>query len=358
LHTVIGKSIKVVVPLDPQSVLALSCLESGHERLGHYAGETQAPPPPPPAGNTLVDNGQASAPPGSNHYFYNGAAGDITFNGDTLNGAPVNAFDTVAGGVGDYIIGGTEPHTPMPAGAVGNCAIYTNSPGPVLVSRRPAGGGGRRGGQRGRWPSATLEHAAPAHYLYPPLRPGDATAEGAEERRGSATSGVRGADDAGASRGRREVGMADDGPSATPEPCTARIAATQNFCAPPRPRRLKESNAKRRMGGAMVSPSLSLRRWRDTPYRAFLKKRVLDAKGSRARLLFRYRNKMHHSAAARISCFGRGMSSAFSTSCASSDCAPASSASRFARRMPIARSSARFRMLRTVSSIRCAVSSL
>ncbi len=107
-----------------------------NERLGHYAGETQAPPPPPPAGNTLVDNAAAKPlpPDGPNAYSYNGAAGDITFDGGTLGGAPVSAFDTVSGGVGDYIIGGTQPHTQVAGGlALGNCAIYTDSAGPVLV---------------------------------------------------------------------------------------------------------------------------------------------------------------------------------------------------------------------------------
>jgi hypothetical protein len=105
--------------------------------IGHYAGEKPTAPPAPPAGNTQVDNGAATPvpPDGPNAFFYNGSAGDITFDGLTDNGAPVSDFDTVSGGVGDYIIGGSAPHT-VPAGgglALGNCAIYTDSSTPVLV---------------------------------------------------------------------------------------------------------------------------------------------------------------------------------------------------------------------------------
>jgi hypothetical protein len=106
------------------------------ETLSHCAGQTQ-PPPPPPAGNTLVDNAQARPvpPDGPNAYFYDASAGDITFNGTTFAGAPISALDTVAGGMGDYIIGGTASHsTPIPGSlALGNCAIYTDSAGSVLI---------------------------------------------------------------------------------------------------------------------------------------------------------------------------------------------------------------------------------
>jgi hypothetical protein len=105
--------------------------------IGHYAGEKPTTPPPPPAGNALVDNGAASPIPsdGPNAFSYNGSAGHITFDGLTDNGTPVSDLDTVSGGVGDYIIGGSAPHT-VPAGgglALGNCAIYTDSSTPVLV---------------------------------------------------------------------------------------------------------------------------------------------------------------------------------------------------------------------------------
>ena len=85
-----------------------------NQTLGHYAGEPQPAAPSPPAGNTLEDNAAAKPVPsdGPNAYSANGSAGDITFDGGTLGGAPVSTFDTVSGGVGDYIIGGTQPHTP------------------------------------------------------------------------------------------------------------------------------------------------------------------------------------------------------------------------------------------------------
>jgi hypothetical protein len=93
--------------------------------------------PSPPAGNTLVDNAQATPvpPDGPNAYFYDASAGDITFDGTRFAGAPVSDRDTVAGGLGDYIIGGTAPHsTPAPGSlSLGNCAIYTDSAGSVLI---------------------------------------------------------------------------------------------------------------------------------------------------------------------------------------------------------------------------------
>jgi hypothetical protein len=109
--------------------------DGSSETLEHHAGETQPPPPPPPVENTLADNAVANPIPadGPNAFFFNGGAGDITFDGRTSGGAPVTDLDTIAGGIGDYIIGGTAPHTPMPSGSLGNCAIYTNSPGSILV---------------------------------------------------------------------------------------------------------------------------------------------------------------------------------------------------------------------------------
>jgi hypothetical protein len=104
-------------------------------------------PPPPPGGNVRVDTAAAIAlPPGPNTYFYNGGAGDTTFDGTTLAGAPISGLDTVAGGVGDYIIGGTAPHTPLPGGSLGNCAIYTNSPGSVLIDGQDGFGFGGSAG--------------------------------------------------------------------------------------------------------------------------------------------------------------------------------------------------------------------
>jgi hypothetical protein len=117
--------------------------------IGHYAGEPASAPPPPPPGNPLVDNAAANPvlSDGSNTYFYNASAGDITFNGATDNGVPVTDLDTVAGGVGDYIIGGSAAHT-LPAGgglALGNCAIYTDSSAPVLVDGQNGYGGTAEG---------------------------------------------------------------------------------------------------------------------------------------------------------------------------------------------------------------------
>ena len=109
----------------------------GTQQMLSYDTDNHPPtsaPPAPPSGNTLVDTAAATAvPPGPNTYFYNAGAGDTTFDGTTLSGAPISGFDTVAGGVGDYIIGGTAPHTLLPGGSLGNCAIYTNSPAPVLI---------------------------------------------------------------------------------------------------------------------------------------------------------------------------------------------------------------------------------
>jgi hypothetical protein len=104
--------------------------------LGYDTDDHPPTPAPsaPPAGNRLVDTAAATAvPPGPNTYFYDASAGDTTFDGTTLAGTPISGFDTVAGGLGDYIIGGTAPHTSLPGGSLGNCAIYTNSPGPVLI---------------------------------------------------------------------------------------------------------------------------------------------------------------------------------------------------------------------------------
>ncbi len=114
--------------------------------IGHRAGQKTPAPPPPPPGNTVVDTAAASPIPsdGPNAFSYNGSAGDITFNGTTSGGAPVSDFDTVSGGVGDYIIGGTAPHM-VPAGgglALGNCAIYTDSATPVLVDGQNGNGYG------------------------------------------------------------------------------------------------------------------------------------------------------------------------------------------------------------------------
>src|SRR6185312_8319315 len=85
-----------------------------------------APPPPPPAGNTTVyvtKNGAAGV---------NGSAGHLTIDGNGSAANPVIGFDTISGGIGDYMIGGSGTGGGGPGGN-GNCAIYTDSAGPVLV---------------------------------------------------------------------------------------------------------------------------------------------------------------------------------------------------------------------------------
>jgi hypothetical protein len=66
------------------------------------------PVPPPPAGNTTVDVGS----------FYDASAGHITTQGGT-------GFDTITGGVGDYMIGGCGTGGGG-AGGDGNCAYFTS----------------------------------------------------------------------------------------------------------------------------------------------------------------------------------------------------------------------------------------
>jgi len=110
--------------------------------IGHYAGEPAVAPPPPPPGNTLVNTLVNPDLPGDkwteiapNEYSADASKGNITFDGTQ---APAPSFDTVQGGVGDYIIGGTAVSpgaTREFSGglALGNCAIYSESTSPVLV---------------------------------------------------------------------------------------------------------------------------------------------------------------------------------------------------------------------------------
>ena len=91
-----------------------------HKVIGHDAGHGQKPPPPPAAGLPEIDL------PGS------GPAG---FDASKLPPSLINGglgWDTVQGGVGDYIIGGSGTLGGGLAGN-GNCAVYTASPGSVLV---------------------------------------------------------------------------------------------------------------------------------------------------------------------------------------------------------------------------------
>ena len=91
------------------------------------AHNTGAALPSPPAGNTVVD-----LPAGANSY--NAAAGNETVNGGT-------GWDTVQGGIGDYMIGGSGTLGGGLAGN-GNCALYSTSPGSVLVDMQNGSGYG------------------------------------------------------------------------------------------------------------------------------------------------------------------------------------------------------------------------
>lgn len=105
--------------------------------IGANAGEAPpAPPGPPPAGNTLLYPTQGGADGGAN-----ATAGHVTFNGDGSPSDPVVGYDTVSGGVDDYIIGGDGTGGGGPGGD-GNCAIYLSGPGSVLVDMENGNGYG------------------------------------------------------------------------------------------------------------------------------------------------------------------------------------------------------------------------
>jgi hypothetical protein len=91
--------------------------------------------PAPPAGNTVLNvavNGPASI---------NASAGHITVDGNGSAASPVVGYDTVQGGVGDYMIGGDGTLGAGPAGD-GNCALYSASAGSVLVDMQNGNGYG------------------------------------------------------------------------------------------------------------------------------------------------------------------------------------------------------------------------
>lgn len=90
--------------------------------------------PPPPASNTVV---YGKAGPNS----VNATAGDITFNGDGSASNPVVGYDTVQGGVGDYMIGG-DGTGGGGLGGDGNCALYSASTSGVLVDMENGNGYG------------------------------------------------------------------------------------------------------------------------------------------------------------------------------------------------------------------------
>lgn len=91
--------------------------------------------PPPPAGNTEMDvavNGPESV---------DASAGNITVNGNGSTDDPVTGYDTIQGGVGDYMIGGDGSLGGGPAGD-GNCALFSESPGSVLLDMQNGNGYG------------------------------------------------------------------------------------------------------------------------------------------------------------------------------------------------------------------------
>ena len=96
--------------------------------IGYDAEDNPLPatPPPPPADNTIL-NVAVNGPVG-----VNASAGHITVNGNGSADQPVVGYDTISGGVGDYMIGGDGTGGGGPGGH-GNCAVYTSSPGSILV---------------------------------------------------------------------------------------------------------------------------------------------------------------------------------------------------------------------------------
>ena len=92
--------------------------------------------PSPPTGNTTVFaslNGDT---------FLDATVGHVTSDGRGSPTNPVVGLDTVQGGVGDYMIGGTGAHLETPTGNDGNCAIYTLSAAPVLADVQNGNGYG------------------------------------------------------------------------------------------------------------------------------------------------------------------------------------------------------------------------
>jgi hypothetical protein len=83
---------------------------------------------PPPAGNTVVKV------PGLGAASFDASTGDMTVCDGT-------GWDTVQGGVGDYMVGGSGTLGGGLAGQ-GNCALYSASPGSVLVDMQNGNGYG------------------------------------------------------------------------------------------------------------------------------------------------------------------------------------------------------------------------
>jgi hypothetical protein len=96
--------------------------DGAKKKIGYEADDDDAKPssvPSPPAGNETVNLTTTGAT------FYDASRGHVTVNGGL-------GWDTIQGGVGDYMIGGSGTLGGGQAGR-GNCAIYTKSAGPVLV---------------------------------------------------------------------------------------------------------------------------------------------------------------------------------------------------------------------------------
>ena len=84
-----------------------------HKTIGYdaeaYSGGS-ATLPSPPTDNTTV------FAPLSGNTFLDATVGHVTFDGRGSPANPVVGLDTVQGGVGDYLIGGTEAHLETPNG--------------------------------------------------------------------------------------------------------------------------------------------------------------------------------------------------------------------------------------------------
>jgi len=114
---------------------------AGSDTLIGYNAETQqqstTSPPPPPANVDQVLYVTVNGADGG----INATAGNIIVDGDGSAANPVVGYDTIQGGVGDYMIGGDGTGGGGPGGN-GNCAIYTQSPGSVLVDMQNGNGYG------------------------------------------------------------------------------------------------------------------------------------------------------------------------------------------------------------------------
>lgn len=124
------------VGIDGSWVLHFS---GSHQTIGYdaetYSGSGAALP------NPLAGNTTAFAPLNGGT-FLDATVGHITSDGRGSPANPVVGLDTVQGGVGDYMIGGTGAHLETPLGNAGNCAIYTLSATPVLADMQNGNGYG------------------------------------------------------------------------------------------------------------------------------------------------------------------------------------------------------------------------